>query len=234
MNNKIPFSPNPQKNLCVEVNGIKYARYPVRTEVISQGNNISELIEKYAGCYFQKEDFIIISERAVATAQGRSIPIKNINPSFWAKFFVKFVYKNPHGIGLCSPWTMELAIREAGLWRIFLGAVATVLTKPFGLRGVFYKVAGHDINAIDGPADYVLPPGNTHAKLGPKNPMKTAQEIADTTGVEICIIDANDLGQRVMGVSRNLDGKLCEKIFADNPLGQSREQTPFAIIRRIK
>lgn len=227
------LKPNPKKKIEITVDGVKYARYPVKTNVISHGDDINKVIKTYAGKYIKPGDFIIISERAVATAQGRSIPIKDIHPSVWAKFFVKFVYKNPHGIGLASPWTMELAIREAGLFWISLGAIASVITKPFGLKGVFYRVADHNINAIDGPADYVLPPGNTHAKLGPKNPMKDAQEMADNLGMEVCIIDANDLGRRYMGVSKNLDGILCEKIFADNPLGQSREQTPFAIVRKL-
>lgn len=225
--------PNPKKNLTIEVNSVKYARYPIKTKVISEKDEITKVIKDYAGKYLQPGDFIIISERAVATAQGRSIPIKDIKPSWWAKFLVKHVYKNPYGIGLSSPWTMELAIREAGLFWILLGSAASVVTKPFGIKGVFYKVAGHNINAIDGPAEYVLPPGNTHAKLAPKDPMGTAQKMADTLGHEVCIIDANDLGRRYMGVSNNLDGKLCELIFADNPLGQSREQTPFAIVRRV-
>ncbi len=225
--------PNPKKKLEIKVDGVTYARYPIKTKVVADGDDIVKVIKDSAGKFLKEGDFIIISERVVATAQGRSIPIKDIKPSFWAKFLVKHVYKNPYGIGLSSPWTMELAIREAGLFWILLGSAAAVVTKPFGIKGVFYKVAGHNINAIDGPADYVLPPGNTHAKLGPKDPMGTAQMMADKLGHEVCIIDANDLGRRFMGVSKNLDGKTCELIFADNPLGQSREQTPFALVRLI-
>jgi len=43
-----------------------------------------------------------------------AFPIKDIRPSFLAKFLVKFVHKSPYGIGLGSPWTMELAIKEGG------------------------------------------------------------------------------------------------------------------------
>jgi len=60
---------------------------------------------------------------------------------------------------------MELAIREAGALRIIFASFAALLTKPFGIKGIFYKVAGNNINAIDGPCDYTLPPYNKYAKL---------------------------------------------------------------------
>ena len=33
------------------------------------------------------------------------------------------------------------------------------VTKPLGFKGLFYHVVGNDINAIDGPCEYTLPPG---------------------------------------------------------------------------
>jgi len=177
---------------------------------------------------------LFISEKIVAISQGRAYPIKEIKPSFLAKFLVKFVYKSPYGIGLRSPWTMELAIREAGILRIIAGIIAAAFTKPFGIRGVFYKVVGKNINAIDGPCSYTLPPYNEYAKLGPYKPNEVAQKLKLITNCDIVIIDANDLGVNVLGKSsKEIEDSFCKKVFRDNPLGQSKEQTPLAIIRKV-
>lgn len=127
---------------------------------------------------------------------------------------------------------MQLAIQEAGLSRIIFAGLVAALTKPWGIKGLFYRLVGHDINAIDGPCDYTLPPGNKSAKLGPKNPMSVAQDLAHQFATEVVIIDANDYGVRTLGYSLGVNRKLVEKIFSDNPLGQAKEQTPLAIIRK--
>jgi len=146
---------------------------------------------------------------------------------------VKFVHKSPYGIGLGSPWTMELAIKEVGVLRIILGALAAAVTKPFGIKGVFYKVAGKNINAIDGSCDYTLPPYNQYAKLGPAEPEKVAKKLKLEINHDVVIIDANDLGVAVLGKSKDISDEFCKNVFRDNPLGQSSEQTPLCIVRKI-
>ena len=131
------FDPNPGKKLTIDVQGATYARLPIKTHVIKQGDDILAVARKYAVPFLQKNDYIFISERIVAITQGRAYPIKDIRPSLLANFLSRFVTKSPHGIGIGSPWTMELAIREAGVFRIFLGILAAAVTKPLGIKGVF-------------------------------------------------------------------------------------------------
>ena len=225
---------NTGKNLVVEFDNHKWARFPIKTHVITKNDAIITICIKYAQPYLNGKDLLFISERIVTITQGRAFPIKDIEPSFLAKFLVKFVRKSPHGIGLGSPWTMELAIKEAGVLRILFAAFLSAITKPFGIRGVFYKVVGKNIYAIDGPCPYTLPPYNKYAKLGPANPEKVAQDIQKKIGNDIVIIDANDLGVAVLGKSnKNITDRFCKNIFKDNPLGQSVEQTPLCIVRMI-
>ncbi len=226
--------PNTDKHLTISVDGHLYARFPIKTHIVTKEDDIIDVCKKYAVPYLQGGDILFISERIVAISQGRAFPIKDIHPSLLAKFLVKFVHKSPYGIGLGSPWTMELAIREAGAGRILLGVIASALTKPFGIRGVFYNVVGKNINAIDGPCDYTLPPYNEYAKLGPAEPEKVAKKLELALHNDVVIIDANDLGVAVLGTS-NTDISLlfCKNVFKDNPLGQSSEQTPLCIVRKI-
>jgi hypothetical protein len=52
--------------------------------------------------------------------------------------------------------------------------------------------------------------------------------------VDVYIVDANDIACTVLGKSRkDLPDEFAELIFADNPLDQSDQQTPIAIIRPI-
>lgn len=215
------------------VEGSCFTRLPIKTHVITVSDTLEKVIARYAKPHLRAGDVLCVSERIVAIMQGRAWPIDQIKPSFIARVLVRFVHKSPYGIGLRSPWTMELAVREAGIARLLFAALCSALTKPFGLRGVFYKVVGKNINAIDGPCDYTLPPFNRYAKLGPRDPAGAARALKKIAGVEAAIIDANDLGVAVLGRSRGApDAAWIKKVFKDNPLGQSKEQTPMAIVRK--
>jgi len=226
--------PNKGKSLTIEVDGKIYERIPIKTHIITANDNIIDIVFKYAKPYLKENDILFISERIVAITQGRAFPIKDIHPSRLAKFLVKFVHKSPYGIGLGSPWTMELAIKEAGIIRIFFAAFCSAITKPFGFKGVFYRVVGKNINAIDGPCDYTIAPYNEYAKLGPSNPNKVAKDIKFKIKNDCIIIDANDLGVAILGRSdKKIHDSFCSAVFKDNPLGQSSEQTPICIVRKV-
>jgi len=229
------FSPNEGKDLVIEVDNQRWARLPLKTPVITKNDDLIKVVEKYTKPHLQKNDLLFISERLVAITQGRAFPIKEITPTPLAKFLVKFVHKSPHGIGLGSPWTMELAIREVGALKILFAAFISAITKLFGIKGLFYKIVGKNINAIDGPCSYTLPPYNEYAKLGPLEPNKVAKVIKEKIGLETIIIDANDLGVAVLGKStKNISNNFCQQVFRDNPLGQSTEQTPLCLVRKIE
>jgi F420-0:gamma-glutamyl ligase-like protein len=227
------LKPNEGKELAVDIDGVGYLRLPVKTHVVTADDNIADVVRKYTSPHLQDGDLIFIAEKIVAITQGRAFPIKDIKPSPLARFLVRFVHKSPYGIGLGSPWTMELAIRETGCARMLFAAAAAAVTKPFGVKGVFYRIAGKTVAAIDGPCDYTIPPFNEYAKLGPKNPDKVALELKREVGYEVVIIDANDLGVSILGKSdKKTPDDFLEKLFRDNPLGQSSQQTPICIVRK--
>lgn len=226
------WTPNPGKELTRTYQGQVWARYPIRTHVIQPGEDIGAIVKQYAQPHLQQGDILAISEKVVAICQRRAFPVEEIHPRPLARWLSRYVTKTPHGIGIGSPVTMELALREAGVWRILLAAAVAALTKPLGIRGVFYHIAGRSVAAIDGPTPYTLPPYNRYASLAPQNPSKVAQSLADQLGVPVAIVDANDLGVEVLGASRGVDPLLVSELFRDNPLGQGSQQTPLCILRR--
>ncbi len=229
------LEPNSGKQLTINVQGINYARFPVKTPVIKSGDDVAAILKNLVYSELQPGDTLFISEKIIAISQGRAFKISDIHPSALANFLVRFVHKSKYGIGLGSPWTMELALRDVGAPRILFAAFCAALTKPFGIKGVFYHVAGKDVNAIDGPCDYTLPPYNEYAKLGPKKPNEEAKKISGALNVPVVIIDANDLGVNILGrSSKEISLDWAKAIFKDNPLGQASQQTPAAIVRKTK
>jgi len=228
------ISPNPGKNLIIEVDNKKYARYPVKTHLITpKDKNPAEIIKKYISGLTKKGDIVFISEKIIAIIQGRAYPIKKIKASKIAEWLSKRVYRNPGGIGLASPETMQLAIEEIGLLRILFAAFISLITKPFGIKGLFYIIAGAKARGIDGPVPYAIPPYNTYASKIPLEPKKIAIKISREIGIPIAIVDANDLGVRILGTSKGIDKKLLIKALKDNPLGQCDESTPIGILREL-
>jgi hypothetical protein len=128
---------------------------------------------------------------------------------------------------------MQLAISEVGAPRILLAAAVSALTKPFGVHGLFYRIAGRRAAAIDGPTSYTIAPYNQAATLGPKHPDRAARAISAAIGAPVAVIDANDAGCNVLGLTRELERRFVERLFADNPLGQAGEQTPICVVRRL-
>jgi hypothetical protein len=107
------------------------------------------------------------------------------------------------------------------------------LGKLFGIKGLFYMIAGEKARSIDGAVPYAIPPYNNYVSKGPINANEVAEKIAKKIGVLVAIVDANDFGVNILGISKGVDKKLIAKIIKDNPLGQSDEQTPIGIIRRV-
>ena len=69
--------------------------------------------------------------------------------------------------------------------------------------------------------------------MAPKNPNKVARQMKEKLGNEFIVLDANDLNVDILGKSsKSLDEKFLKALFKDNPLGQSSQQTPIAIVRK--
>ena len=230
-------------------------RFPIITHQISADDSINDTILPYVKTFFDKlsDDKkmsqilsnspwqLFVSEKIIALMQGRSYFIWDIVPGWWAKQLSRFVTKTPYGIGLGSPFTMQLAIKQVGLPKIIYASIGGVIGKMVGKRGVFYNLVGEDIRAIDGPTEYSVYPSNVSAKLAPENPSGVAKSLekASRQNVDkkhvnnfegVVVIDSNDLGRNVLGKSVQDDNKLLESIFADNPLGQGEEKTPLAVV----
>ncbi|WP_114597611.1 asparagine synthase (glutamine-hydrolyzing) [Renibacterium salmoninarum] len=255
---KSDYIPNADKQLEITVpaDGKTYRRYPLRTEIFYKETDLDPATLSYvqrfvdglpaAGAEHNAATadapwYLFVSEKIVAMTQGRSIPVWDIKVSAAARTLSKFVVRNPGGIGLASPWSMQLAIEEVGLPRILWASFRSVIGKFQGKKGVFYDVVGHNINAIDGAAGYQVGTSTHSVKYAPIDPDGVARrlsgKIRDLLPAEFAknfagtaIMDANDLGVVALGHDTALSKDVLEGIFKDNPQGQSTETTPMSIV----
>jgi asparagine synthase (glutamine-hydrolysing) len=250
-----PATANPGKQLDIEVDGVTFRRHPVRTAPVTGDSDLDQVVVDHLRAFLDELDAgslgtlrrrpwqLFVSEKIVAISQGRSWPLADIHPRWWARTLSGRVTRTPHGIGLGCPETMELAIAEVGLCRILAAAVLGGAARMLGWRGLFYRLAGSDVRAIDGPTPGSLYPSNVSAKLPPREPHRVAARLTEavrrhlpgefTATYEGCVvIDANDLGRNILGKDVADPDRLLERVFADNPLGQGRQQTPLAVVVR--
>jgi asparagine synthase (glutamine-hydrolysing) len=250
------LSPNAGKQLVIDVAGEPWARIPLRTEAFVGGEEYAALIADYVAAAIEpvrsradlgpglaQDWYVLVGEKIIAIAQRRFSFWWDIEPGWWARTLSRFVLKLPTGVGLSSPWTMQVAIDVAGLPRILLAAAVSAVGKAVGKRGWFYLVAGHSVNAIDGPGGQVVYPGNASAKLPPEDPDGAATAIRQAIVAAVppdegarlggvAIVDANDLGQNVLGRDSDRGHEFFAQLCADNPAGQGREQTPILLCLR--
>jgi len=142
-------APNDGKVLSVSLPAGTFKRLPIRTRVVMPGDDLDAFVVEYAGSVVRPGDTLFVTEKIVAITQGRSFTLDEIHPRPLARFLSKYVTRTSYGIGLGMPETMEMALRECGTPRILFAAAVSAVTKLFGRRGDFYRIAGDKARAID-------------------------------------------------------------------------------------
>jgi len=235
------FIPNPGKEIVIDVDGVKYQRLPVRTRLITmQDTDIQPLLDDYVKPYIKSDDTLYISEKALTITQGRVVDMSTLKPSWLAHLFAKNVGNNYgsndfKGFGHGTAIAMQAFIDEAGYPRIIFAALVSAITRPFGIRGLFYRICGLRAKSIDCPMSFLILEYAHSVKLAPNDPSGAARKIKEKLGVsDVVILDANYRGAFSLGKSSNaISESFIGKLFRDNPLGQSDEMTPFCIVRRV-
>ncbi len=225
----------------VAEDGLAHLRLPVRTRNVWPGDELDGVVEEgLRNCCLplRAGDVLVVAEKIVAVAQGRVVPVEEVRVSPLARLLSRYTFRTPSGISLGMPESFELAIREVGVARILIGAVGAAITRPLGIRGVFYRIAGWQVAAIDSPDADALPPSNTCIKLAPRDPdgvaLRLAEQLTRLAGarVEVAVVDVNDVGAEVLGASSGVNRRLLVSLLRDNPLGQDTQQTPVGIVRQ--
>lgn len=202
--------------------------YPVKTHLLSDSDDLAEVIKKYAGSFLQKGDIVVIAESPIAITEGRYRHPSQIKLSWWAKRLCYFV---PSVGSLSSPYGMQCAIDQIGTAKFVSAMVAGFFMKLLGKNGWFYTLAGMESELIDDLTGTIAP-YDQYIILGPKNPEKFVYDLKNKIGIDVAIADANDLKKaRILACTIPEGQAQIRSWMLNNPAGNSDEQTPIVIIR---
>jgi F420-0:gamma-glutamyl ligase len=215
----------------VSVAGAKYLRLPLRTRWLDEADDLVLALKEHLELA-RPGDTVGVSETVVILLTGKTVDINTVQPGRLARMLAGHVRpRGEHARGLSVPEKMEYVIRTVGAWRIIAAAVGGALTRPLGMRGTFYRIAGPIARDVDGGPHTAY----EHVLL-PALDAKAAQQICDdlerALDIGVSIVDLNDFGGSIRAVSpRSLSAETLTRILSDNPLGQHLTSTPFVLVR---
>ncbi len=217
-------------------NGRQYDRFAIQTHFVQRGESQAELVERYVRPLYKKGDVLSFGAKVMAMCVGSVKTRDEVKPGFWANLLWRFAGINTTGVGMHEPYKMQLVIDICGLPRVLWAAFLSAVTKPFGKRGVFYKVCGKGVGGIDG--FYFRSSFDVYkqmALINPDNPGGLCDDLEAKTGIPVVLMDANDLQRDQLGRSKGMpltDDEL-QEAMRDNPSGQGDELTPLILIRPL-
>ncbi len=218
-------------------NGRKYARYAIQTHFVERGEDQAALVEKYVRPLYQQGDMLSFGAKVMCMCVESVRSRDEVKPGFWANFLWRFAGINHTGVGMHEPHKLQLVIDLCGLPRVLLAVVCSAVTKPFGVKGVFYKVCGKGVGGIDG--FYFRSSFERYKQLAlinPENPDELCDDLFKKTGIPVVLMDANDIQRDQLGKNKGfpLTDDEIQDAMQDNPSGQGDELTPFILIRPVK
>ncbi len=228
------FVSNEGKNVEIKVGENVYLRHAIKTRFVKQGDNYIDIFKEYVLPIYEEGDIVASSEKIIALCQNRIIKRENIKVSFLAKCLSKFASHPSTGIGVGEAIKMQYAINTVGIFRVILASIASAVTKLFGKKGVFYEIVGQEVSGLDGFYGHIWKEYQDIGIQLPKDPNKVCNEIKSKLDISCMIVDANDLGQEILGKSNDiqLEDKELIEMIKDNPAGQGKQCTPIILIRK--
>ena len=216
--------------------GRRYHRLAIQTHFVKPHEDQAALLERYVKPLYQEGDLLSFGAKVMGMCVGSVKTREDVKPGFFANLLWRFASHNSTGIGMHEPYKLQMTIDIAGLPRVLLATFLSAITKPFGVKGVFYKVCGHDVAGIDG--FYAASDFKEYHELAVINPPdadRLCDELTAKTGIPVVIMDANDFHRNQLGKSKAspLTDEEIQEAMADNPSGQGKELTPFILIRPL-
>ena len=216
----------------VQAGSRTYERVVVRTRWLRPGDRLEDVLRTHLPARVHAGDTVAVSEKVVVLLTGRFVPVERVRPGRLARFLVSRVRPRQGSRGLSVPAKMQYVLDRRGRTRVLAAALASALTRPFGVHGVFYRVAGPLARDLDGgrpPYEHLLFP-----PLGGEEATALCDDLERALGIGVAVVDINDFGGTVRATSPSaLPAAELQEALRDNPMGQRRTGTPVAVVRRI-
>lgn len=202
---------------------------PVRTRILTDKDNIVDILAQYVKDKIGPNDVITVAESVVAITQGRLTRPEELEPCFLAKVLCRFI---PQEGSMSSVAGMQAVMDMEGKYRVLFAMIVGIFGKLLGKSGVFYNMAGRQAALIDDVTG-TMPPFDKCLVYGPANASEVAQNIKERLGCYgAAVADVNDLKRSlIVGTSEGMTAPELAKILINNPFGNASQQTPIVIIK---
>jgi hypothetical protein len=213
----------------VSAAGVKYLRLPLHTPWLDPTDDLV-LALKESLKLARPGDTVGVSEKVAILLTGRTVDINTVKPGRLARLLASHVHPRTDSKGLAVPEKMEYVVRTVGLRRIIPAVIGSAVTRPLGMHGTFYRIAGSVARDVDGGRppyeDVLFPP------LDSRVAQKMCADLERALDIGVSIVDLNDYGGSIRAVSpRSLSEETLAAVLSDNPLGQRLTSTPFVLVR---
>lgn len=216
----------------IKRDGFTYHRILAQTPWISQGDDLAAIIKQALGEKTTKKSTIFVAEKVAIVTGGMMVRANTVKVGRFAKFASKFVRPIGQDLAQSIPERMQFVIDRIGFPRTLLACAAAAVTRPFGIRGAFFVIAGSQARDLDGMhgeyLEWLLPP------LKPREAQAMVESLATKVGTPIAIVDINDRGGHIRAVSAGgLSPEHVLRALKDNPHGHKDTSTPIGLIELL-
>ena len=201
---------------------------PLRTHLLGPLDDAIEVMRTYAAELVQPGDVLTIGETPVAVIQSRYRHPSEVEPGLVARLLCRVFHPTSSLATACG---MQTLIDVVGPTRVVVAWIGGLLMKLIGIPGGFYRLAGDQARLIDDITG-TTPPYDQTIVLGPDQPERLCREAAAELGVDVAIVDVNDLGRvKVLAASAGCDEALLQRALKPNPAGNANQRTPLVLVR---
>ena len=201
---------------------------PIKTHILGRLDHPYDLLKKYCKEFIQYGDILTIGETPLAIMQGRYIFPSTLKVNFIARILCKGFHPTSSLATACG---MQSLINLVGPSRLIFSFLIGGLLKIFGVKGMFYRLAGSQARLIDDITG-TTPPYDQTIVLGPINAELFCKQASEELGVSVAVVDVNDLGKvKILASSPGCDRITLKKALISNPAGNANEHTPIVLIR---
>ena len=216
-------------NITKKINTNNNLVEPLKTHILGTLDDPINILKSYIPQNCLPTDILTIGESPLAIMQGEYIDFRTINVSPIARLLCKGFDPTSSLATACG---MQTLINISGPTRVIISFIAGGICKSFGIKGVFYRLAGEQARLIDDITG-TTPPYDKSIVLGPNDSKSFCIKASKELQVNVAVVDVNDLGRVKILSTNNIDNNtIIKRALSTNPAGNANQQTPLVLIRQ--
>ena len=201
---------------------------PIKTHILGSLDDPIGILKSYIPLNYLPTDILTIGESPLAVMQGRYIDYRNVNANLISRLICKGFHPTS---SLATASGMQTLINISGPTRVIISWLIGGIFKFFGIRGMFYRLAGDQARLIDDITG-TTPPYDKCIVLGPKDTQTFCIEAAKKLNINVAVVDVNDLGRvKILSTNNINNAEIIKRALTSNPAGNANQQTPLVLIR---